>query len=434
MGDFLKKAFVFLGSFELAFVLLILLGLLTFVGTLDQQHMSLYDVQAKYFESIILVYEVGGVVPVPLLGGYLLLTIFFVNIIVGGLIRIRKGKSTVGILIAHVGIVALLFGSFIEFQHKTEGQLTLWAPETYRDVNGNGQWDPGERFTDSNRNGRFDDGESGSHYKAVHAWEVAVTELKPTGAAREYLIPEEHFKHLGPGDSTRYQHADLPFDVVLSGYAVNSQPRPVKASEARDGIGLDGFVLAAMDPVGAGNRRNLPGIVATLQPKKGQKAQAGILWGGSIANDGQRIPWPVKIGDRRFQVDLRNKIWDLPFTIRMNRFVHKRYPGMSMAKEFSSYVTKVQGTHATDIHITMNEPLRHEGYTLYQSGWGPESAPPGGRLYSTFSVVANPTDQVPLWSCVVIALGLLIHFVRKLVLHLKAEARRRAPKPQGEMA
>lgn len=428
MEDFLKKAVKILGSFELAFALLVLLGLLTFIGTLEQQNLSLYDVQAKYFESWFVL------TPVPMFGGRLLLTVFFANIVTGGLIRMRKGSATLGILIAHIGIVLLLLGSFVEDQFKTEGQLTLWAPETYTDANGNGVWDPGERFRDGNRNGRFDDGESGAEYKAINVWEVVVTELEPSGKVREFVVPEEAFDGLGDGGSTRYQHGDLPFDVVLSGYARNSQPRPVKAAEARHGIGIDGFVLAGLRPVGPGNRRNLPGVIATLQPKGGEKALAGILWGGSIRRNGDRIPWPVRVDGRSFQVDLRNRVWDLSFRITMRQFVHKRHPGMSMAKEFSSYVTKTQGTRATDVHITMNEPLRHQGYTLYQSGWGPESAPPGARLYSTFSVVANPTDQVPLWSCLVITLGLLIHFIRKLVLHLKAEARRRAPKPQGGMA
>ncbi len=430
MRTFWQKFIDFLGSFELAFALLVLLGLVTFVGTMDQQNLSLYDVQKKYFESWIVTS------PVPMFGGRLLLSVFFVNMIVGGIVRIRKGKSTLGILISHVGIVALLFGSFIEDQFKTEGQLTLWAPERFSDINGNGVFDPGERFLDSNNNGRFDDGESGAQYRDPDTWEVAVTELMPTGAAREYVVPQEHFEKLEDGGSTRYQHGQLPFDVVLSGYARNARPRPVTAGEARDGIGLGGFVLASRPAVRAGERaRNWPGLVVTLQPKDGSRAQATLLCKSASESQGI-IPWPVRMGERRFQVDLRNRVWDLPFRVRLNRFVHEKHPGIQMAKEYSSYVTKFQGTRATDLHITMNEPLRHEGYTLYQSGWGPppEIDPNPSRLYSTFSVVANPSDQVPLWSCLVIALGLLIHFMRKLVLHLKAESRRRTPKPQGEMA
>ena len=65
----LKSALGLIGSMRLAFYLLVLLGILTLVGTLDQQHMSLYDVQIKYFESIVLVYWIGDVLPLPLPGG-----------------------------------------------------------------------------------------------------------------------------------------------------------------------------------------------------------------------------------------------------------------------------------------------------------------------------------------------------------------------------
>jgi len=431
MDEFLKKAVKFIGSFELAFVLLVLLGVLTLLGTLAQVDMSLYDVQVKYFESPFLIHKVGPV-PIPLPGGYLLLAIFFVNIVVGGLIRIRKGKSTVGILISHVGIILLLLGSFVEHQMSTKGQLTLWAPEAFQDTNGNGRCDPGERFTDSNGNGRFDDGEVGADYHSVNEWEVALTEAKADGSGVEYVIPQKHFVHLDDGESTRYQHADLPFDVILSGYARNGRPRPVNATEAREGIGIDGFVLLALDPVGAGEDRNWPGLIVTLEPKGGGKARSAILC-KSIQRGAGITPWSTVVGDRTFQVDLRNQTWTMPFAIRLNRFVHKTHAGITMPKEFSSYVTKIQDGKVRDIHITMNEPLRHQGVTIYQSGWGPPDAMgPNARFYSTFSVVENPSDRIPMWACIVIAFGLLWHFLRRLYLHLKAEARRRAaPAPGG---
>ena len=91
---------------------------------------------------------------------------------------------------------------------------------------------------------------------------------------------------------------------------------------------------------------------------------------------------------------------------RLNRFVHEMHPGTRMDSRFSSYVTKIEGGLERDVHITMNEPLRHRGYTFYQSGWGPQDAPPGTPLFSTFCVVRNPSDRVPILACVVIAVGL----------------------------
>ena len=71
----------------------------------------------------------------------------------------------------------------------------------------------------------------------------------------------------------------------------------------------------------------------------------------------------------------------------------------------------------------MNEPLRRKGYTLFQTNWGPQDVPNPQRLYSVFEVVRNPADQWPLWSCLVIAFGLLWHFSSKLIRYILAQER-----------
>jgi hypothetical protein len=76
------------------------------------------------------------------------------------------------------------------------------------------------------------------------------------------------------------------------------------------------------------------------------------------------------------------------------------------------------------VRISMNQPLRDGGLVLYQASWGPSNARPGDPLFSTFAVVRNPADRLPLVACIVIAAGLLVHFGRKLALHLRAEASR----------
>jgi hypothetical protein len=43
-------------------------------------------------------------------------------------------------------------------------------------------------------------------------------------------------------------------------------------------------------------------------------------------------------------------------------------------------------------------------------------------LFSTFAVVRNPADQFPLYACIVIATGLVLHFTRKLLRHIRLEA------------
>ena len=126
------------------------------------------------------------------------------------------------------------------------------------------------------------------------------------------------------------------------------------------------------------------------------------------------------------QLDFRHLTWDLPFEVTLRDFQRKLHPRTGMASSFSSDITRLQAGVAQDVHISMNAPMRHGGYTFYQSGWGPQNAPPGAKLFSTFSVGHNPTDQGPLVACIIIGIGLLWQFLRKLKLHIRAEVGRRA--------
>ncbi len=46
------------------------------------------------------------------------------------------------------------------------------------------------------------------------------------------------------------------------------------------------------------------------------------------------------------------------------------------------------------------------------------------RDTNVICVVENPADSVPLWSCVILGIGLTIHFSRSLFLHIRRQARR----------
>ena len=66
-------------------------------------------------------------------------------------------------------------------------------------------------------------------------------------------------------------------------------------------------------------------------------------------------------------------------------------------------------------------------YTFFQRSFGSEDEndPLAGHQFSVFDVVENPADQWPLYSCLVIMAGLLLHFGRKIVRHVRAQAKKR---------
>jgi hypothetical protein len=92
-----------------------------------------------------------------------------------------------------------------------------------------------------------------------------------------------------------------------------------------------------------------------------------------------------------------------------------------MPRLFRSEVTKIDEEGERRIAIAMNQPLRYQGYTLYQASWGPQNAPPGAELFSTFAVVRDPAEWLPLWSSLVVSAGLTFHFGLMLARYLRRE-------------
>ncbi len=380
MTRLFKRLFALLSSYGLSCVLFLFLLLLTYLGTISQAEQGLYEVQKKYFESFVLVHRAFGVIPAPLPGGYLLMLLLFLNLACGGIARLRKRWSRLGVLVAHTGICILLVGSFITFKYAVTGHLTLC------------------------------ENEQSNEFESYHEWEIAVAEAGGTGPRTEYLIRERDFARARPGASTTFRFATVPFELTISGYAVNSMPH---ASTAGVKV-VDGFRLVAL-PAEREHEQNVPGAYVTIRETGPGGTQEGILWGGA------KRPFTVEVVGKEWAIDLRRRRWQLPFTIALNKFTRELYPGTNVPKVFKSDVTKIEDGVSQDIQITMNAPLRHQGYTFYQSSWKPG---PDNRFYSTLAVVKNPADQFPLYACVVITLGLAFHFTQKLVLYLKKESRR----------
>ena len=90
-----------------------------------------------------------------------------------------------------------------------------------------------------------------------------------------------------------------------------------------------------------------------------------------IASKGKASePKVVKIGKLDFTLVYGSKTYTLPFNIKLNDFIGKKYPGTE--KSFSSYESKVTVQEAPknfDAHIYMNHILDHKGYRFFQASF-----------------------------------------------------------------
>jgi hypothetical protein len=356
-----------LTSFGLSCTLLLLLGVLTLLGTLEQVDHGLYAVQKKYFESYVLVHHLGPL-PIPLPGANLVLCVLFVNLVLGGMVRMRRTWSRAGILVTHVGIALLLVSGFVKLHFSEEGHVTLF------------------------------EGQRASEFSSYYRWELAIARDLGDGKREEFLVPHED---LFAGATLR---ADaLPFDLELGRFLANAQPAG----------GPRGVTLRELprDPTA---ERNLAGADVALVEKRSGRRVETVLWGA----EGLR-PWTVDVDGTRRGIALRHERYPMPVTLALDEFTKVDHPRSSMPRSFSSEVTVIEGAAERSVEISMNQPLREGGLVVYQASWGPSNAGPNDPLFSTLAVARNPSDRYPLVACIVIAAGLVLHFSRKLVRYIR---------------
>ncbi len=384
-----------LSSFGMACVLFLFLAVLTYCGTLEQVELGLFEVQKKYFESVFLVHWLFDRVPVPLPGVYLLLILLAVNLTLGGVVRLRKGARTIGVLIGHLGILLMLLAGFVKLKFSDDGQMTLY------------------------------ENQSSAEFQSYFEWEIAIADSKAqNGSFREWRIDGPDFLGRPKGKTTTFTSADLPFDLVVVDSEPNSRVEPASEDMPKSRI-VDGYYLLPRR-LEKTAEVNVAGASIALRDKGTGVVRNALLLGLEMFPKYAPDPFYFDCQGRRFAIVLRHRRFPLPFTVELNKATRELHPRTMTASKYASDITKIENGVRQPIHISMNEPLRHKGYTFFQTTMGPENAPPGARLYSGFAVVRNPSDHWPLYSCIVIATGLLIHFSQKLYRHLKAEARSRA--------
>jgi len=375
--------FRFFASAGLAVALLLLLMLLTFLGTLQQVQQGLYEVQNEYFGSLFLVHWIGGVIPLPLPGAYLLLTLAFINVACGAIVRARKGWRHAGILIGHVGILLLLAAGFVTFKYAIRGYLTLY------------------------------EGDQAGRFESNDEWEIVLA-----GPKGGLAIPDKEFGSLEGSRSRAFFADTLPFDFTLAGYERNASAIPVTPGLPAEGKVVDGQYLKALPP-GREAEENVPGAYITIKDKATGNSEEHILTALAA------VPLTIKPGNEKWTITMKRRSWPLPFTIRLDKFTRELHPGTSIPRVFMSEVTKIEGDSQQSVKISMNEPLREKGYTLYQASWGPSNAGRNDRLFSTLAVVRNPAEWMPLYACSVIGVGLLVHFSLKLFEYLRKQRKAR---------
>lgn len=208
----------------------------------------------------------------------------------------------------------------------------------------------------------------------------------------------------------------LPFDIEIVKYMSNSSVEEIDADKADAKLNLatagDGLrILANQKNEASGTDKDqkvdLPSAYINLTDKTSGKSVGTYLASIWLSLSSLKPTQLVASEDgKKFELGLRFKRSYKPFSMELIEFKHDRYLGTNTPKNFSSKI-KLMGDTNNDYRetlISMNNPLRYDGETFYQSGFLPNDK---GTI---LQVVRNPGWLMPYLSCVIVSLGMLIHF------------------------
>ncbi|MCB1077193.1 MAG: cytochrome c biogenesis protein ResB, partial [Verrucomicrobiae bacterium] len=360
---FLFKA---LSSYWLATAVLVFMTIVTLFGTLYQVDHGLFAAKQRFFHSWIITYKLGGNLPIPILpGGLLLMTLLTLNLVIGAILKVKKRARGIGMLIAHFGMIFLLVSGFVTFAFNREGYMALY------------------------------EGQTGARVESYRKWQIEILPLDDKGEASKALtIPYHDIETIDEGEQRVFLSNDLPFDVVLSGYVKNAIPMPVGAPMAAQATGreIDGYKLLVQPPSKEAEQ-NQPAVIATFRPKEGGGEPVETFLSARSANFDPRegaMAFGFEIGGKRYAARMVKENWPVPFTVRLDKFIFERHPGVSMARNYESRVSRIENGEERPLEIKMNQPMRYGGFTFFQESFGPANARPGDAMYSQFAVHNNP--------------------------------------------
>src|SRR5262249_46175183 len=133
-------------------------------------------------------------------------------------------------------------------------------------------------------------------------------------------------------------------------------------------------------------------------------------------------PQKVEIDGQTYDLALRFRRSYRDYTMYLKEFKHDTYVGTNTARNYSSLVQVVDPTSGEDheVLIWMNHPLFYHGETFYQSQVQQDAA--GNETGTVLQVVSNPGWMMPYVSCLMVSLGMALHFGMNLINFLNRRA------------
>lgn len=329
------------------------------LGTVAQKYIGLYGATQIFFASTLL-----WVGPVPLPGLPVFLVLIFLNLAFNLIFKSPWKLSNAGIIITHIGAMLLLFGGLLTAATGNEGYVDLLPNQKKSSV---------------------------SDY---HNREVVVLDNN------QNVIDALPFNSL-----TLNQHLVFPvskISITIKELCRNCQ---IKAREnpSPNLQGMAKNMMLSPSPLKPQDEENFGGITFSIS---NSTADENIYL---ILEDVPKLA-TFSYQDKNFSLALRKSQRSLPFSITLLDFRKETHPGTDLASAYTSRVLIEDAGSKWESLISMNQPLRYKGYTLFQSSF---AMTPLGEM-SVLAVVYNYGRVFPYISSLAMCLGIIIHISLRL--------------------
>jgi ABC-type transport system involved in cytochrome c biogenesis permease subunit len=264
------------------------------------------------------------------------------------------------------------------------------------------------------------EGDFKNYIEDIRTYELVWIDHSNPEKTREIAIPKEMLLAGRTIDDPRLPviitiDQNLPHTALVK----KDTPNGVVTSQ---GLGTGFAVLNMPEVTGTedGGKINMPTIIAKLT-NRGAKEDMGT-YAFPLKLGVQEIFDPIKVGDKSWDVALRFQRTYKDYTIQLVDVRKDDYMGTNVVKNYSSDIRLVDPKLKEDDvhHIWMNNPLRFAGETFYQQGYMAD--PETGKEYTTLQIVSNEGWMIPYVSCMIVAVGLLAHFLVTLSRYLNRVA------------
>lgn len=465
----IEKIFDFMASIKLAVVVILALAVLSAVGTIYE---SMYD--RVYAQKLI--YHSFWM--------WLVMALLAVNITAVMFDRWPWKKHHTAFILAHIGILVLLFGSVITYVYGVDGTMVFEIGGTnryvqlqsnefavYTTLDGqdyiNLHQEPVDFFNRNFKKKPYVVNLKDSQIEVLeyHHFALSQRDLAPSDTlpvdpknytpAVQFLIEgsratqsswlykdkiklydnfqmgpasitlaSQGYKRIDPNEMVFIAKGDkLFYEIYKSGSDIPTAKGQWTEGEVISTGWMD-FKVRVLKFLPSAEVKTV--YTPISEPSENATSMVKIKYNGKAYDLGLNAPLKIFEADRMHVINWGSLRYDAGFEMHLENFKVGRYQGTAKAMTYES-VIRVNDETKTHV-ISMNEPFKKNGLTFYQSSFQEDES--GNPTHSVFSVNKDPGRWIKYLGSLIIALGIIMLFYFKKVYFPAHKGKNEKPKPK----